>query len=270
MSVLSFSPNQGWRKCVLVFPRSWGLTVPNVLTVSRGWEMPMTGQLVCKNNLFIHMHFFRKPLCVNMHIPQLGTEIQAQSPLLSVQVSVKNLRAQYLAFWENSCSKALGTNSFSQPKILGSRFSLHICTACACCVWPRLIPGIGGGWLLSAFRSNPLLGHCLLLQLCLLPDPDSISLLFLPYIPVLPFPSRSPHSGWLFIGFNSVLLLSTKTTNVLLLPCVSTDCQLNLVLQVKCQWAVLLEGRVGERCPLEVWDTEDGRSIWVMLFIRLL
>lgn len=121
MSVLSFSPNQGWRKCVLVFPRSWGLTVPNVLTVSRGWEMPMTGQLVCKNILFIHMHFFRKLLCVNMHIPQLGTEIQAQSPLLSVQVSVKNLRAQYLAFWENyAVPRHWGLTAFHSQKYLAA------------------------------------------------------------------------------------------------------------------------------------------------------
>lgn len=174
---------------------------------------------------------------------------------------------------ELHCSKALGTSSFSQPKIFGSGFSLRICTAPECCVWPHLIPGIESYWLLLVFRSNPLLGHCLLLQLCLLSDNDSIFFLSLPYFPTFLFPSHSPHSGWLLIAFNSigfysVLLLSTKTKMSLCCSvCVSTDCQLNLVLQVKCQWAVLLEGRVWESCPLEVWYTEDGRSKWWCLLL---
>lgn len=67
-------------------------------SLSPGWEMPMTGQLVCKNVLFIHTHFFRKPLCVNMHIPQLGTEIQVPSVIFGSQCQESLCP---VAFWEN-------------------------------------------------------------------------------------------------------------------------------------------------------------------------
>lgn len=132
--VLSFSSNQGWRKCVCSCSQklrslySWH-------TMSPGWEMPMTGQLVCKNILFLHMHLFRWLLCVNVHIPQLGAEMQVQSPSVICRSQCQGSLCPVCSFLgELCCSKALGTNSFSQPNIFGSRFSLHICTACTCCV----------------------------------------------------------------------------------------------------------------------------------------
>ena len=111
---------------------------------------------------------------------------------------------------------------FHSQKYLAG-FSLHLCILSAHIVshhvWYQVLPvkGVGGECLFLVFRLNPLPEEGSLLCLCPLPNTDRFSLPYLPYFPTRPPSIPQPPHQWLPTIFTSVLLLFSKTRNVLML-----------------------------------------------------